>query len=100
METNPELRDFVGALEKYIKFLLVLLTKLAFDHCTGIITFVCLLLTFYNANSVVKQQVARQGRKNGLALLAVLVNLVACIVFICYVFMEERIYNWYGCSSH
>lgn len=35
METNPELRDFVGALEKYIKFLVVLFFKLAFDHGTG-----------------------------------------------------------------
>ena len=38
---------------------------------------------------------ARQARRNSLALFAVLVNLVACIGFICYVFADEKIYNWY-----
>jgi hypothetical protein len=81
-------------MEKYIKFFLLLFAKLMFDHGTGIVTFGGLLLTFYNANSVVRQQVARQARKNNLALLAVLVNLAACIGFICYVFSDEKIYNW------
>ncbi len=80
-------------MEKYIKFFLLLFAKLMFDHGTGIITFGGLLLTFYNANSVVKQQVARQGRRNSLALLAILMNLVACIGFICYMFSDDKIYN-------
>ena len=43
-------------MEKYIKFFLLLFAKLMFDHGTGIVTFGGLLLTFYNANSVVRQQ--------------------------------------------
>lgn len=93
LEHNPELREIATAMEKYIKFFLLLFAKLMFDHGTGIVTFGGLLLTFYNANSVVRQQVARQARRNSLALFAVLVNLVACIGFICYVFADEKIYN-------
>lgn len=63
-------------------------------YSPGIVTFICLLTTFAHANSVVKQQVAQQDRKNKLALLAVLVNLVACIGFIYYMFQEEKLYNW------
>ncbi|XP_059090529.1 RING finger and transmembrane domain-containing protein 2-like [Tigriopus californicus] len=90
---NPELKDIVETLEKYIPFIAILLVKLFFDHSAGIVTFICLLTTFTHANSVVKQQVAQQGRKNKLALLAVLVNLVACIGFIYYMFQDEKLYN-------
>jgi hypothetical protein len=58
------------------------------------VVFVCLLTTFLHANSVVRQQVTRQDRRNVLALLAVLVNLVACISFIYFVFQDEKIYYW------
>ena len=56
LPTNAELREIATAMEKYIKFFLLLFAKLMFDHGTGIVTFGGLLLTFYNANSVVRQQ--------------------------------------------
>ena len=55
--------------------------------------FCCLVITAIHSDSVIKQQVARQERKNYLALLAVFFNLVACIVFIYYVFQEDKIMN-------
>ena len=55
--------------------------------------FVCLLIASVHSNSVIKQQVARQDRKNYYALFAIFVNLLACIVFIYYVFQDDNILN-------
>lgn len=56
----------------------------------GIVICLGLILTFVHANSVVKQQVARQGRRNLGALAAVSLNLVACISLIVLVFRDDR----------
>lgn len=92
---NPELRNVIGALEKYIPFIVLLVVKLFFDHGTGIIVCICLVTTFLHANSVLRQQVQRQARRNIWALVAILVNLVACIAFIYFVFQDDKIYTWY-----
>lgn len=91
LNSNPELRSVVSACEKYIPFLLIILVKSIFEHGTGIIVCCGLVLTFLHANSVLKQQVARQARRNLGALLAISVNLVACILFIYFVFLDETL---------
>lgn len=56
--------------------------------------FVILMVTFFHANSVVTQQVTRQARRNNCALFAVVLNLLAFIVFIYYMFQDEKLYHW------
>jgi len=91
LSTNPELRAVVSACEKYIPFLLIILVKSVFEHGKGIIVCVGLVLTFLHANSVLRQQVARQARRNLGALLAISVNMVACCAFIYYVFLDDQL---------
>jgi len=50
-----------------------------------------LVLTFLHANSVLKQQVARQARRNLGALIAISINLIACILFIYFVFLDNNL---------
>ena len=78
-------------MNRYIPFLLIILVKSVFDHGTGIIVCCGLVLTFLHANSVLKQQVARQARRNLGPLLAISINLVACITFICFVFLDDNL---------
>ena len=57
LASNPELRSVVSAAERYIPFVLIVCIKSVFEHGTGIIVCLGLILTFLHANSVVKQQV-------------------------------------------
>ena len=57
LNSNPELKAVVSACEKYIPFLLIVMVKSVFEHGTGIIVCLGLVLTFLHANSVLKQQV-------------------------------------------
>eukprot|EP00092_Neocalanus_flemingeri_P069039 GFUD01084508.1.p1 GENE.GFUD01084508.1~~GFUD01084508.1.p1 ORF type:complete len:474 (-),score=124.98 GFUD01084508.1:140-1561(-) len=91
LNSNPELRAVVSACEKYIPFLLIILVKSVFEHGTGIVVCCGLVLTFLHANSVLKQQVARQSRRNLGALIAISVNLIACILFIYFVFLDDNL---------
>merc|ERR1719322_1411215 len=91
LNSNPELKAIVSACEKYIPFLLIIMVKSVFEHGTGIIVCCGLVLTFLHANSVLKQQVARQNRTNCGALLAISINLIACILFIYFVFLDENL---------
>ena len=60
----------------------------------GIFVFVGMMITFYHGNSVVCREVSRQTRRSIWPLVAVLINLTACIVFIYFVFSEEELYFW------
>lgn len=91
---NPELRTTLGLMERYIPCVILLATKLMFDHGTGLVVFVCLLITSFHSNAVVRQQVSRHDRRSVSALVAVMVYLVACIVLIYFVFQDEKLYNW------
>lgn len=91
LNSNPELKAVVSACEKYIPFLLIVMVKSVFEHGTGIIVCLGLVLTFLHANSVLKQQVARQARTNCGALLAISINLIACILFIYFVFLDNNL---------
>jgi len=89
---NPELSGVVKATEKYIPFVLIAAAKGFFDHATGIFVFIALMITFYHANSVITREVSRHARRNIWPLIAVLVNLLACIVFIHFVFEDAKLY--------
>jgi hypothetical protein len=53
-----------------------------------------MMITFYHGNSVVCREVSRQNRRSLWPLIAVLINLTACIVFIYFVFREDELYLW------
>lgn len=75
-------------------FLAIILVKSVFEHGKGIIVCIGLVLTFLtflNANSVLRQQVARQARRNLGVLLAISVNMIACCVFIYFVFLDDQL---------
>ena len=59
---------------------------------SGIFVFIALMITFYHANSVITREVSRHARRNVWPLIAVLVNLLACIVFIHFVFEDAKLY--------
>jgi len=93
LRTNPETAAIIKSVEKYVPFLLIVAAKCFFDHATGILVFVALFITFYHANSVVKSEVSRKSRGNNCALVAVLVNLIACMLFIFFVFSDPRLFT-------
>merc|ERR1712045_142853 len=92
MRSNPEMVGVFSTFEKYIPFVLILVTKQLFDHSTGIFVFVALVCTFYHANSVVTREVSRNGRRASWPLLIVMINLTACIGLIYFVFEDEKLY--------
>ena len=59
---------------------------------SGIFVFIALIVTFFHANSVITREVSRHARRNVWPLVAVLVNLMACIVFIHFVFEDAKLY--------
>lgn len=65
-----------------------------YSFFSGIFVFLALLGTFYHANSVVCREVSRNGRRASWPLIIVMVNLVACIGLIYFVFEDEKLYLW------
>lgn len=93
LRQSPELMSAVSVVEKYMPFFLILLAKLIFDHKIGILVMFGLIITFIHANSVIKREVGKQAKRNTSSLLAVIINLLTCIVFIYYVFDSDKLYN-------
>jgi len=91
LNSNPELRAVVNACERYIPFCFLVLIKSLFDHGLGIVVTLGLVLTFIHSNSVVKQQIGRQARRNLGPLVAVSLNLCISTVFIYYMFFDEKL---------
>jgi uncharacterized protein HemY len=68
--------------------------SVALVFLSGIFVFLGMMITFYHGNSVVCREVSRQNRRSLWPLIAVLINLTACIVFIYFVFREDELYLW------
>ena len=62
---------------------------------TGILIFIGLFITFSHANAVVKREIAKQSRRSLISLLMIVCNLLACILFIYYLFQDEKLYLRY-----
>ncbi|XP_023347262.1 RING finger and transmembrane domain-containing protein 2 isoform X2 [Eurytemora carolleeae] len=91
LNSNPELRTVASACERYIPFCFLVLIKSVFDHWTGILVCLGLVLTFLHANSVLKHQIGRQARRTLGPLFAVTLNLCFCTFFIYYVFFNDKL---------
>ncbi|XP_011139768.1 RING finger and transmembrane domain-containing protein 2 [Harpegnathos saltator] len=83
-QISPETRAMLKILQQYVPFLFILLTKTFYDHKTGILMFIVLLITFMNANNSLKREIAKQNNRSRWLLLLVLCYVIACIVFVAY----------------
>lgn len=92
LRQSPETRQFLALLQKYVPFLLILLAKGIYDHRLGILIFIGLFITFSHANAVVKREIAKQSRRSLTSLLLIVCNLLGCILFIYYLFQDQKLY--------
>ncbi|XP_014485183.1 PREDICTED: RING finger and transmembrane domain-containing protein 2-like isoform X2 [Dinoponera quadriceps] len=83
-QLSPESRAMVKLMQQYIPFLFILLTKILYDHKTGILMAVVLLITFVFANDNLKREIAKQNNRSRWLLLLILCYITACIVFVAY----------------
>ncbi|XP_023723519.1 RING finger and transmembrane domain-containing protein 2 [Cryptotermes secundus] len=75
-----------------LQFLGILLTKGTYDHRSGILLFIGLFITFAHTNAVVKREIAKQSRRRLSSLLLIVCNLLGCILFIYYMFQDQKLY--------
>jgi len=92
LRQSPEARAFLGVIERYLPFILILLLKGLFDHGGGIVMFSALVITFSHTNTILKKEVSKQGKRSVPYLFMVSLNLILCITFMYYVFKTERLY--------
>jgi hypothetical protein len=64
-------------------------------NVSGILIFIGLFITFSHANAVVKREIAKQSRRSLPSLLLIVCNLLACIMFIYYLFQDQKLYLRY-----
>lgn len=91
----PETRAFINEISRYTTirpFIVINFLKGVFDHGTSILAFLALVVTFSHANSMVKKEVSKQRKRNLLYLTMIVINLMACVAFIYYIFNEMELY--------
>uniref|UniRef100_A0A182Q3L3 RING-type domain-containing protein n=1 Tax=Anopheles farauti TaxID=69004 RepID=A0A182Q3L3_9DIPT len=76
----PETQALIETLARYMPLLLILFAKLCYDHLDGIMHFLLLLMTFYHANWVVRQEISKQKQRRVIVLLRELVIIVVALL--------------------
>uniref|UniRef100_A0A182PSS3 RING-type domain-containing protein n=1 Tax=Anopheles epiroticus TaxID=199890 RepID=A0A182PSS3_9DIPT len=76
----PETRALIETLARYMPLLLILVAKLCYDHLDGIMHFLLLLMTFYHANWVVRQEISKQKQRRVIVLLRELIIIIAALL--------------------
>lgn len=85
-----EAQQALSVFQKYIPFVLILLTKAVYDHCEGIFNLIVLLVAFVHGNAVVRREATKQGRKSYSKLFIALVYVVVCLMLIGYIFQVRE----------
>lgn len=88
----PEIRSTLVVVWHYCIFLLIILAKALFDHATGLLVILCLVVAFIWSNSILKKAVACQGRRPIRPLLALLINLPAGLFLLYYSYRNEKLF--------
>ncbi|ETN66140.1 hypothetical protein AND_002077 [Anopheles darlingi] len=88
----PEARAMMDTLARYTPLLLILVAKLCYDHLDGIIYFFMLLITFYHANWVVRQEISKQKQRRLIVLLRELALIVLGLMVFGFVFEFSNIW--------
>lgn len=94
IQISPETRALIRAFIHYTPFVLILLAKGLYDHRTGVLNFIVLLVTFNHANNVLKREIAKQQNRSWMSLLLITCYIIACIMFINFKF-ETHIFAPY-----
>lgn len=85
-------RRFLSILITHMPCIAILFVKCLYDYHKEIFNIVVLFFTFIYANSIVKNQTLKRGRRNLSKLRLALLYIIACIAFIHYVFEDEKLY--------
>ncbi|XP_035773923.1 RING finger and transmembrane domain-containing protein 2-like [Anopheles albimanus] len=88
----PEARAMMDTLARYTPLLLILVAKLCYDHLDGIIYFFMLLITFYHANWVVRQEISKQKQRRLIVLLREMALIVLGLMVFGFVFEFSNIW--------
>lgn len=80
---NPtEVQQFLLILQKYVPFILIILTKALYDHNEGILNFIVLFAAFIFANTVVKREATKRARRDLKSLLLPSLYIILSVVYI------------------
>ncbi|XP_078362785.1 E3 ubiquitin-protein ligase RNFT1-like [Oculina patagonica] len=88
-----EFQGTISWLEKSLPFVLLLLSRIMWDHRLGILVFIGLCGTFLHANSTVKRQVSLKDRRLNRISLWTFIFLSGNVFFIYYVFYNHHLEN-------
>ncbi|XP_068750112.1 E3 ubiquitin-protein ligase RNFT1-like [Montipora capricornis] len=88
-----EFQGTINWIEKSLPFVLLLLSRIMWDHRLGILVFVGLCGTFLHANSTVKRQVSLKDRRLNRISLWTFLFLSGNVCFIYYVFYNHHLEN-------
>ncbi|XP_032823424.1 E3 ubiquitin-protein ligase RNFT2 [Petromyzon marinus] len=87
-----EMRPLLGWLQRGLPFLLLLLTRLGYQHRLGLAVLAGLFLTFFYANRTLKTQVTLRERRSCVKTLWLLVFLAGNVAFLYYTFRAQRLH--------
>ncbi|XP_075424231.1 E3 ubiquitin-protein ligase RNFT2 isoform X2 [Ascaphus truei] len=88
-----ELRAVISWLQKGLPFIIILLTKVCFQHKLGIAVCIGMASTFAYANSSVKHQVSLKEKRSILEVFWILVFLTGNSYYLLYSFQSQQLYN-------
>ncbi|XP_015593160.1 RING finger and transmembrane domain-containing protein 2 [Cephus cinctus] len=92
LRLSGEARAMLEVIEKYVPFLLMLLSKVIYDQLSRILNLLALLFAFIYVNDLFKREVAKRQHRSQLALLRILCFIGCCIVLI-YFMDDDYIYK-------
>ncbi|XP_057182541.1 RING finger and transmembrane domain-containing protein 2 isoform X1 [Triplophysa rosa] len=88
-----ELKSVVTWLQRGFPFILILLTKVCFQHKLGIAICIGMISTFAFANSSLKHQVALREERSVFTTLWIMIFLAGNIAYLYYTFSPEQLHN-------
>jgi len=94
--TGGNQMEFFGTItwvEKAIPFVILLLSRIMWDHRLGILVFIGLFGTFFHVNSTIKKQVGLKERRLNRIAFGIFIFLFANIIFIYYAFKNQQLEN-------
>lgn len=92
VQTVIEAQQFLKYILKYVPFILILLAKSIYDYHEGIFILLILFITFAHTNSTLKKEIIKRQRRSILTLAIELLYIVACLLFIHFVFPDNLHY--------
>lgn len=92
LQTVVEAQQILKYVLRYVPFILILLAKSVYDYHEGIFILLILFITFAHTNSTLKKEIIKRQRRSILTLGVELLYIVACLLFIHFVFSDNLHY--------